>query len=161
SAQNHRIAADRYRHSELIKALAVGGEDFLLLVPGDAASHEDICRTLILERDHIVNRADDDGVAADGDRETKLIERRAVASKEVLLLAPGRAAPDEHISRSLIRIKAVVILRCADNHCAAADADRIAEEVTCRAVAGGEFLLLAPGDAASDEDVRGTLIATR
>ena len=158
SANHHGVAADRYVIAEEIIPRAVCGCELLLLCPDSAAAREDIRRTLIFVRAHIIPRsANQHGVAANRYANAEDIIRRAIRRREFLLLGPGCAVAGENIGRTLI----CVIPYSANHHGVAVERYAIAEEITHCAVCGCELLLLGPSCAAAGEDIRRALIHVR
>src|SRR5215510_1043423 len=111
----------------------------------------------------LARRAHRHGSAADRDRSAELITRQAVYlnGREFLSLSPGRAIAREDVGRSLILFSVDVVALGAYYQRVAVERHRKSEDVSRRAVGGGEFLLQRPGRAVAREDVNRTLSAVR
>src|SRR5262249_12537090 len=153
-AHYHGVAADGDGGAEEIIAIDMVGDEFLLLRPDRAAANEDVGRALIPVRaDVVVRRAHHHGVAADSDGGAEEITGRAVVGDAFLVLRPARAAANEDVGRALIPVRAAVGALGAHHHGVAANGHPVAKAIACRAVAGGEFLLLGPARPVAREDV--------
>src|SRR5256885_10863608 len=81
----------------------------------------------------VINSANDDRLAADGDREAELVISRAIGCGQLLLLAPAGTGSPEHIRRAMIQVRPYIVKPSANDDGLATDRDRDAEHVISRA----------------------------
>ena len=161
-AHHHGVAAERDRVAELIIGSAVAGGELPVLRPyslARAGAGEDVGRTLTrIRADVVAISAHYQQVAAERDGPAEVITNRAVVGVEFLLLRPERGAAGEDVGRTLTQHRTEVAKHSAHHQRVAAERDGVAEEITSRAVAGGEFLLERPTCPAARENAGRALI---
>ena len=98
-------------------------------------------------------RSDDSSIAEQGNRMAKLVACRAIARRELLLLAPRSTGADKHISGALVSVHTDVMPIGSNENGICTNRDRAAEEVLCMTIGSGQFRLLSPNGACANEDI--------
>ena len=152
--RHERIARDRHRDAKVVLRTWVRGRERLLLAPGRARAHEDVCRAIAGQCHSEGRRPDHDRVPGDRHRVAEEAEFKGVRRYELLLLVPGRSRAHEHVRRTCIGIALRVLSVRSDDHGIPGDRHRVAEPIVCRPIRCQELLLLAPSRARADEHIR-------
>ena len=126
----------------------------MLKSPGWADAGKDIGAARVIV---VAIGADDDSVAADGDRAAEIVACAGIGSGKLLILCPDRAGTIKDIGGAGIRVVCVVEIS-AYNDCVCLNSDRAAELVAGRAVGSGELLLLDPVGIDEFKDIGGAAV---
>ena len=140
-ADDEGVVADRHRAAEVIKPVAVAGEEVRLLGPARAGAYKDVGRAGVAPPGGAVKEsAHHDCIAADRRRGPEAVTGRAVAGDEVRLLIPARAVAHKDVGRAGVAPPGGAVKR-PDDGSVATDPHGGAELVASRPIARDEVRL--------------------
>src|SRR5262245_11433575 len=116
SADREQIAFEREIHAEAVARGAVAGSDLLLQGPDRSGTRKDEGSSLpMVAAGAVAVRPDHDRLVACRHRVTEVIILSSGCVDQFLLFCPNPADLCEDVSRTLIGVRADIILRRADN----------------------------------------------